>query len=295
MWENARCGHTLGGNKRVSSKKTNNGFLMRIIKGAIIGVTAILPGASGGVLAVAMGVYRPVIDAAVNFFKTPKKSILFLLPLGIGGAAGLLLMSRLVEWMMVNHETPVMYLLIGLVLGGVPSLFGEANAKGFKKTYLIPAAACFLLITLLALADKLLSGGTILPFNGWTAALCGALIALGVVIPGISTSFILMYFGIYAPMLGALNNFNIPMLLAVGAGAAVTILVSISFVKRMFDRHHGYAYYGVLGLLAGSILLIFPGVSFSWEQVLCTALGIAGFIASYILCKQPDTDGGTAA
>ena len=272
----------------IVASKDKNGFFMRLVKGAIIGVTAILPGASGGVLAVAMGVYRPVIDAAVNFFKTPKRSIFYLLPLGIGGALGLLLTSRLVEWLMVNHETPVMYLLIGLVAGGVPSLVGEANEKGFKKRYLIAALCGFLLITALALADRLLSGGTTLPFNGWAAALCGALIALGTVIPGISTSFILMYLGIYEPMLGALNSFNIPMLLCAGAGGAVTILLTISIVKRMFDRFHGYAYYAVLGLLFGSILLIFPGVSFSLEQLLCTVLCAIGFMASYLLCKNPD-------
>ncbi len=272
------------------ASKEKNGFFMRLVKGAIIGVTAILPGASGGVLAVAMGVYRPVIDAAVNFFKSPKRSILYLLPLGVGGVLGLLLTSRLVEWLMVNYKTPVMYLLIGLVAGGVPSLVGEANEKGFRKRYLFAALAGFLLITALALADRLLSGGTTLSFNGWAAALCGALIALGTVIPGISTSFILMYLGIYEPMLGALNSFDIPMLLCAGAGVVVTILLTISVVKRMFDRFHGYAYYAVLGLLLGSILLIFPGVSFSLEQLLCIVLCAAGFTASYFLCRTSDKD-----
>ena len=63
---------------------------MRLLKGAIIGVAAILPGASGGVIAVSMGVYRPVIDAVVGFFKAVKRNVLFLLPLGIGGVIGVL-------------------------------------------------------------------------------------------------------------------------------------------------------------------------------------------------------------
>ena len=119
---------------------------MRLLKGAIIGIAAILPGASGGVLAVSMGVYRPVIDAVVGFFKAVKRNALFLLPLGLGGVVGLLATSRLVEWLMANWRMPVMYALIGLVLGGVPSFMKEANQHGFKKRYLFGTAFGIVLI-----------------------------------------------------------------------------------------------------------------------------------------------------
>lgn len=267
-----------------------NGFWMRLLKGAIIGIAAILPGASGGVLAVSMGVYRPVIDAVVGFFKAVKRNALFLLPLGLGGVVGLLATSRLVEWLMANWRMPVMYALIGLVLGGVPSFMKEANQHGFKKRYLFGTAFGIVLILLFAAGDKLITGGQAWPFNGWTAALAGVLIAFGTVIPGISTSFILMYMGLYEPLLSALNSFNIPAMACVAAGAGVTVLATITLVKRMFDRHHGYAYYAVLGLLAGSIVLIFPGFTWSPMQALCIALLVGGFAVTYLLCKPTDAE-----
>ncbi len=268
------------------ANEKRNGFLTRFAKGFIIGIAAILPGASGGVIAVAIGVYRPVIDALVGFFRDVKRNALFLLPLGVGGLLGLLSSSRLVEWLMENWEFPVMYALIGLVAGGVPSLVKEANQFGFKKRYLAGFACGLALMLLLAAGDKFLTGGEPWPFNGWTAALSGALIAFGTVAPGISTSFILMYMGLYEPLLSSLNRFDIPMLACAGAGALAMVLVTINLVKRMFDRHHGYAYYTVLGLLAGSIVLIFPGFSLSWMQALGIALFAGGFALTYLLCKN---------
>ena len=263
-----------------------DGFWMRMLKGAIIGIAAILPGASGGVIAVSLGVYRPVIDAVVGFFHAIKRNTLFLLPLGIGGVIGLFATSRLVEWLIANWKMPVMYALIGMVLGGVPSFMVEANQHGFKKRYLLGTAFGIALILLFAAGDRLLTDGQAWPFTMWTAALAGVLIALGTVIPGISTSFILMYMGLYEPLLSALNRFDIPVMACVAVGAGATVLATIAFVKRMFDRHHGYAYYTVLGLLAGSIVLIFPGFSWSWIQVLCVALFAGGFAATYFLCRN---------
>ena len=268
-------------------KERRNSFFMRLLKGVIIGITAILPGASGSLIAVAMGVYRPVIDAVVGFFKAVRKNIAFLLPLGIGGVIGLFLTSRLVEWLILNWHTPLMYILIGLVLGGVPSLMKEANQFGFKKRYLWGTLFGIALIFLFAAGEKLFVAGGVWSFNGWTAMLAGAVIALGMVLPGISTSFILMYMGLYEPLLAALNRFNIPMMICAGIGAGLTVLATVSLVKRMFDRHHGYAYYAVLGLLAGSVVLIFPGFSWSWAQLFYLVLFIGGFAATYFICKMP--------
>lgn len=262
-------------------------FIIRLIKGVVIGVAAILPGASGGVLAVSMGVYRPVLDAVTTLFKSFKRNVIFLLPLGIGGAAGLFATSNAVEWLMLNWKRPVMWALIGMVAGGVPSLIKEANEQGFKKRYLwgIPVGAA--LIGAVALAQALLTGGEALPLNGFTAALCGALIGLGTVIPGISTSFLMMYMGLYEPFLAAFNRFDMPILLCAVLGGLVVIAALVVFVKRLFDRHHGYAYYGALGLLAVSVALIFPGFGSGWQILLYAALFAACFVITYFLCALP--------
>lgn len=266
-------------------RSRKDGFFSRLIKGFIVGVAGIVPGASGGVLAVSMGIYRPVLDAVYTFFKNAKRSFLYLLPLGIGGIIGLLSMSRVVEWFMQNHRAPFMYTLIGLVLGGVPALIKDANSEGFKKKYLLGTVFGLAVVAALAALEYLLVGSRGWVFNGWTAMLSGGIIAVGTVIPGVSTSFILMFMGLYEPLLAALNSFNIPMLLCAGLGALTVAALLILFVKRMFDRHRGYAYYAVLGFLIGTIALIFPGIEWSLMQLLYVALLIGGFAAGYFICK----------
>lgn len=260
-------------------------FFIRLVKGIVIGIAAILPGASGGVLAVAMGVYRPVLDAVTRVFKNFKKSVVYLIPLGVGGLIGLFGTSRIVEWLMTNCKRQVMWALVGMVLGGLPSLVREANEKGFKKRYLLGAVIGAAVIGGVALAQELSGGGGALPLNGWTAALSGALIGLGMVIPGVSTSFILMYLGVYEPFLAAFNRFEIGVMLCAGLGALAAVAGLVTLVKRLFDRHHGYAYYGALGLLAVSVALIFPGFGTGWWILFDFALFAACFVATFFLCK----------
>ena len=99
-------------------QKNGGSFWVRMIKGMVIGVAAMLPGASGGVLAVSMGVYKPVIDAVTSLFKSFIKSVKYLLPLGIGGLMGLFGTGRAVEALLASFKISVMWALIGMVLGG---------------------------------------------------------------------------------------------------------------------------------------------------------------------------------
>lgn len=276
-------------------KKNGGSFLARIIKGLVIGIAAMLPGASGGVLAVSMGVYKSALDAICSIFTSFIPSIRYLMPLGIGGLIGLFGTGRVVGMLMDAFRISVMWALIGMVLGGLPSLFEEANRRGFKLRYLFGTACGIMIILGTVVLQHSLTGGEALPFNGFTAALGGALIGLGTVIPGISTSFIMIYLGIYEPFLSAFNTLDIPMLLCAGAGALAVIVVLIAAVRRLFDKHYGFAYYGAIGLLLSSIVLIYPGLRTGWGIVIDALLFIACFIVTYLLCRLGGSEDASAA
>lgn len=140
-------------------QKNGGGFLTRIIKGLAIGVAAMLPGASGGVLAVAMGVYRPALDAVTGLFKSFMPCFMYLLPLGIGGVVGLIGTGRIMESILAAYRVSAMWALIGMVLGGIPSLIGEANRRGFKPRYLLGTLAGAALIGGTALLQHHLGRG----------------------------------------------------------------------------------------------------------------------------------------
>lgn len=173
----------------ISPKQKKEAFAAQLLRGAVIGVAGMLPGVSGGVLAVAMGVYRPVLEALNGLFKSFRRSFLYLMPLGLGGTAGLFLTGWAVEWLLGQFRIGVMWALMGMVLGGLPSLIQEANQRGFKARYLAALLAGGLLIGGTVFLQHHLTGGQKLPFNGWTSLLCGALMGLGTVIPGLTTSF----------------------------------------------------------------------------------------------------------
>ena len=286
----------------------NKGFgvIKRFVAGIVIGIGGIIPGVSGGILAVSMGIYKPMLDAIGCFFKNIKKNFLFLIPIAIGGAVGVLSMSKLVEITLEKYEMFVMYLFIGLVAGGIPGILKTANSRtGFKPKYLIASICGALFIGALALCERLLINGKSLPFNVWTAILGGGLISVGTVIPGVSTSFILIFLGLYKPMLSCFNTFvdfkliftmlsgdaaardawlnSFLMLLFVALGLAVVALALILFVRRLFNKHHEYAHYAVLGFLITSAILIFPGFERSFMQLIYTALLAGGFFIAYFI------------
>lgn len=275
--------------QRSALKKSLKNWLERLAKGFLVGFVGIVPGASGSVLAVAVGLYEPMLAAITSFcrFKNMKSSFFYLLPIGIGGVAGVLGTASIVEWLMAAFPMAVMYAIMGLVLGGVTSLIREANERGgFKAKYflgtLIGAA---LIIALWYIGEKMPSVHK-LELTAATAALSGAILAIGTVIPGVSVSFILIYLGLFEDALAALTSFNIPMLFMMGVGFGLMALLLVFGVKKIFERYHGYSYYAMLGFLAGSSFLIFPGVADNLpKQALFIALAAAGFIATFLLCK----------
>ena len=257
--------------------------LLHMLVGLVIGIGGILPGVSGGVMAVSLGIYRPMIDAVANFFKSPKKNILFLAPIGIGAALGLLLGAIVLDGVMVKYEAQVMFLFLGLVAGGIPSFIREANQRGFKVRYLIATIAGALVASTLLFLDKEAAGSaeaeSLRPLE---ALISGAILAVGTVIPGISTSFILMYLGWYKPAMSAVADFELVTLVFLGIGAVACALLTIKVARWLFDRFYGYAYYGVLGFLIISAILIFPGFSGGWDVVINLLLAAAGFVVAWL-------------
>ncbi|MDO4568645.1 MAG: DUF368 domain-containing protein [Clostridia bacterium] len=270
----------------MDGKKTikNHGvvfFLRRVLAGLFVGVGGIVPGVSGGILAVSMGIYKPMLDAVANIFRQFKRSFLFLLPIGIGGAIGLFGMSHVIEWALANYKVPVMCLFFGLVAGGVPSLLKEANSRGgFKFKYLIATVCGALFILGVYLLEHKLTPGGGMELNFFTAMLCGGILAIGTVVPGISTSFVLMFLGLYEPLIASVNTItdfglivaalggetqlwatwtpNLLIMLGLVVGLVVVGAVLILFVRKMLERYHSYAYYAILGFLTMSMCIVFP-------------------------------------
>jgi len=271
-------------------KQNKTGFCYDLIKryflGLAIGVAAITPGFSAGVIAAAAGLYEPVIHALVRFAKEYRKSISLLFPLGLGAGSGVLLFSRVMERLMLTAKFQVIYVFIGLVAGSIPALFKEANRRGFRKSFVWAVVIAFGLVLgtghLLAWFPQQTAAREI---DVATALLAGAILAFGTIIPGISSSLIFMCLGLYEKLLAAFTGFDLRVLTLMAVGFGITALLILKLVDLLFQRYRGFAYYGVIGFLFGSMVMIFPGFRTGLPLLLDGFLLLASAALSFRLMR----------
>lgn len=228
-------------------------FLKKVLKGIAVGIGAITPGVSGGVIAAVFGIYEPIMNSLADFFKDIKTHTRFLFPYALGGVLGFALFSGVIDFFMLHAERQVLFLFAGLVIGGFPALIAEANSEGFKYRYLLFSAAAYILMTASAqIFSHPITNNALKYFAG------GAVYSAGSVIPGVSASFILINMGIYKDILSLFKNPSA--FLPFALGFAVVFALLIKFINFMFKKFHAYAYYSVMGLLAASIVTAMPPV-----------------------------------
>ncbi|MDR0405968.1 MAG: DUF368 domain-containing protein [Clostridiales bacterium] len=263
-------------------------FIVSFLKGLCIGIGAITPGVSGGSLAVIFGLYERITGLIANVWREIrenfKENFVFFLPIALGGAVGVLGFSRVMGVLFENYNAQVKYLFIGLILGTFPAVARQANAKGFRRRYLFPLAAAFLLTLYLTALDN---GAVSAVRRGNPGILLlmvyGAILGFGTIIPGVSASFVLMYLGAYETVLESISRLDLPLLIPMGAGFVLSIVIFAKFISFLFKKAYGYTYYTVLGFVAGSVIPIFPGFTFDVKHFVCVVLLIAGFALSYSL------------
>jgi putative membrane protein len=267
------------------------GWLYNWLLGLVIGIASITPGLSGGALMAALGLYQPVISAVSRLFADWRRNLRFLLPLGLGAVTGVVAFSNLMAWLIHQYPGQVRWLFLGLVAGSLPALIRTANTQGWN--WRLPL---FSLITMAALpAASLL--GDLLPGISLSAApdllqyiLFGLVIALGTIVPGISSSFLLMSLGAYDDLLQALAELNLAALLPLGIGFGAGGLLLVRLVENLFRRFHAQSYYSVLGFLLGSALLILPPLRDIGGILVDASLVVLGILLTQALLRLKPGD-----
>lgn len=266
----------------------------KVILGLVMGIAAITPGLSGGALAAALGIYGPIIRALCSLSRNFERSIRFLFPLASGLVLGIIAFSHIMAWLMTTSPNQVKLLFLGLVAGSLPALIREANRKGFRLRYLL---ATLLALILMYQGAELLAWPQVTDgnFNALHYGYFGFIFAVGSIIPGFSSSFILIHIGAYDDLLRAINTLHLPLLIPAGLGFALGALLLLGAVESMLARYHGPAYYSILGFLLGSALLIWPGLSPGSMFIVDTAVFSGGVVLSAALLKLMSyQDGGSA-
>ena len=266
--------------------KENNTSLLRVIlrvlQGVLIGVGAVLPGISGGVLCVVFGIYKPVMELLGDPIRKFRTHVPKLLPVIVGGAVGFLGVAKILAFFLEAYPAPSVCLFIGLITGMLPSLFREANEKGRVKNAWVPLAVAFVVILALLISLNLFSITITLNF-GWYV-FCGFCLALSVIAPGMSFSTLLMPLGLYTPFVDGLGSLDFSILVPAGIGAVVTVICLARAVDALFDHFYAYAFHAIIGIVIAATIMIVPVDSFTSlgsaaVNVVCLAVGVAAALA----------------
>jgi putative membrane protein len=262
-------------------------FITNFLKGVLIGVGNIAPGVSGGALAIVLGLYEDLIQSVNTFFQDIKKNFLFLLPIGMGAAAGVVGFSNVLHYLFDRHPLPTMFALAGLIVGMLPVFWNKANARGFKSYYLIVLLMALALSLYFSIVETGYNGSSPVEQLSITALLwCGFLVAGSIVIPGISGSVLLIHLGVYGAVLKAIATIDIPNLIPLALGLGVGVLVFSKLMGYLLKRYYSITYYAILGFIIGTIPELLKGISRDHSLVTGTICFIAGLLVSLFISMK---------
>ena len=260
-------------------------WLRDLLCGVLIGAGAILPGVSGGVLAVVFDIYRPFMEVLTHPREAIPKYWRWFLPIGLGCAIGFLGFAKGIAAAIDVSSTVTTWLFIGLIVGTVPSLFREAGTEGRSIGSWVSMAVCAGAIFFSLFYVGKVICVTVEP-NFWWYNFCGALWGMSLGIPGLTSSSVMMALGLYQPMLEGLARLDFLVLSACLPGMVLTILLLARLVSWFFRKHYSIAFHGIFGIVLASTLVIIP-TSYvgAWEIVLSAVCCIGGFLLAYFMAR----------
>lgn len=256
---------------------------MTIWKGVITGATMIVPGVSGGSMAMILGIYDRLISAVSSFRKDVKGNLLFLAQFVIGAGIGIFLFSMPLSWLLTHYPMQTMYFFLGAVFGGIPVIERKSNVRKFSLDvilYMLIGVAAVLLISAIPTGLFDISAGTG-PVYWFALWVMGVVAATALVLPGISFSHFLLILGMYDLLLEAIRDFDLTFLIPLGIGLLVGIVSFSKFLEQVMERFTKQTYLIILGFIIGSLAQIFPGIPEGWHVLFCAAMVAAGFGAVY--------------
>lgn len=261
-----------------------------LYRGLIMGATDLIPGISGGTIAVLLGIYDRLIRAINGIFtKDWKRHFFFLAPLGIGMVTAIFLLANVIEWLLANYPGPTKFFFLGLIIGVLPFLFRKAEAKrNFQaKHYFLLIIGVIIVASLNIFNPQ--EGEVITNVTTSTYIflfVSGFIASSAMIAPGISGSFMLLLLGAYSTIISAISNLKLDIIIVTGIGIAIGFLMMSRIVEYFLNRYYTATYAAIIGLVIGSVFVIFPGFpTDAFLIVLSIAAFAIGITAAYLLGK----------
>lgn len=265
----------------------NNNFLT-VMKGLIVGGTMLVPGVSGGSMAMILGIYTKLVHSVSSFMKNIKENFFFLALFCMGGGLGILLFAKPILYLIETYPMPMTYFFLGAVAASIPLIFKEAKIKGFSFKIIFYVAIGILVVMMFSTGTK----ETFQP-NGASGitdflllGVAGLIAAIALILPGISVSYILLIMGLYDTTIKAISEFYLPFLIPLGIGLILGIVLTTKLLEYVMTKFPEATYLIILGFILGSMAEVFPGVPKGLTILICIFTFFLGFGGIYLLSKK---------
>lgn len=274
--------------------------LILFIKGFILGVANVIPGVSGGTLAVSLGLYERVLECVTTLFKKFKENLTFIMPIALGIGVAILSTSKLVTYALTNFKAQTIFLFVGLIFGGISLIMKKV--KGQKSFFNI-CVLCIVFIFVLGLnfvkTDTFSISFTNMKLIDYVLlALVGFIASSAMVIPGISGSFVLMVFGYYEKIMATISHLttfknigqDLIILTVFGIGVLLGILFMAKLITKLIEKNEVRTYFAIMGFVLSSIVVLLIEIGnfkFNFTNI---ATSILAFLWGYLLSRAIDKE-----
>ena len=281
-------------------------YLLDFFKGVIIGAGAILPGISSGVLCVVFGIYETLLNCALNFFKNFKYNLRILFPIALGAFMGIILFGNILKYVFYAYPLQTKSIFVGLIIGSIPELLKKANLKSnniavkngkeisnvnalinnknntvikknkFSNLIFIVISFC-IGVFLVYIEKKYNFSNKSTQFSFLYLIFSGIIMSAGVIIPGISSTLILMLLGVYDAYLLSVSSLYLPFLFPLAIGLLIGSICCMKLIKLLLDKFYTQTFFSIIGFTIGSIFVLFPtvySINDAILSILCIFSGI---------------------
>lgn len=258
-------------------------WLRDLLCGILIGAGGILPGVSGGVLAVVFDLYRPFMEVLTHPRHALPKYWKRAPALAIGCVVGFMGFAKCISLALDLSASVTVWLFIGLIVGTLPALFREAGEQGRSRSAWVSLVFSFGVMYAVLFYMSHVAAIHVEP-NFWWYNFCGALWGMSIIIPGMTSSSVMMALDLYEPLMKNLSSLNFWVLGMALPGIVVTVVLLARLVNWFFGKHYAVAFHGILGIVIASTLVIIPTVYTGAGEMLLSAVCCAGgfFLALFL-------------
>ncbi|GAA0116121.1 DUF368 domain-containing protein [Clostridium senegalense] len=263
-------------------------FLSNFFKGIAISISQIVPGVSGGTIAIILGIYDDLIHAINNILNDFKNQYKLLVQVGLGAIIGIFLFSNIVKNIITKYPIEAGFFFIGIILGGAPLMYKKATKKGLLKKNLVYLGLGILIVVIMSGEyidnSNVITNLNILNFI-WLF-IGGIIVAIALILPGISGSFMLLILGLYNTVLTAVSDLNFLILAPIGLGVIIGTIATARTIERLLNKYPQQIYMLIFGFVLGSVVSIFPGIPTGISSIVSVILLVLGFIFIYKISEE---------